>query len=45
MVSKQIETSDMGQSDRTADVKGILIVFVAVVLTAVYFASGWAPGT
>lgn len=42
-MSKQIK-GDIGAADRSADAKGILIVFVAAVLAAVYFVSGWAPG-
>ena len=43
-MGKPVEVADMQQADRTADVKGILIVFVVAVLGAVYFVSGWAPG-
>jgi hypothetical protein len=39
-----VESGDLAQADRAVDVKGILIVFVALVLGAVYFVSGWAPG-
>jgi len=43
-VGKQVVVEDMQAADRATDVKGILIVFAAVVLGAVYFISGWTPG-
>ena len=44
MGHKVVEGQDLAQEDRKADVKGILIVFCAAVLAAVYFVSGWTPG-
>jgi hypothetical protein len=35
---------DLEEADSAADVRGILIVFGMMVLGAVYFISGWAPG-
>jgi hypothetical protein len=43
-VGKGVVVEDMQAADRAVDVKGILIIFAAVVLSAVYFLSGWAPG-
>jgi hypothetical protein len=35
---------DLKAEDSAADVKGILILFGTLVLMAIYFVSGWAPG-
>jgi len=35
---------DLKAEDSAADVQGILIVFGTLVLMAIYFVSGWAPG-
>lgn len=35
---------DLEEADSAADVRGILLVFGMMVLGAVYFISGWAPG-
>ena len=35
---------DLKSEDSAADVRGILIVFGTLVLMAIYFVSGWAPG-
>lgn len=35
---------DLKAEDSAADVRGILIVFGTLVLMAIYFVSGWAPG-
>lgn len=44
MGHKYVEGQDLAQEDRKEDAKGILIVFCAMVLAAVYFVSGWIPG-
>jgi len=44
-VAHDFEGADPGQQDQKADAKGILIVFCALVLAAIYFVSGWVPGT
>ncbi len=44
MVGRQVAAGDLEQADRAADVKGIVIVFTAAVLAAVYFVAGWVPG-
>ena len=35
---------DLEEADSAADMRGILLVFGMLVLGAVYFISGWAPG-
>jgi len=44
MASEHLDPEALAAADRKADVKGILIVFTVLVLGAVYFMSGWAPG-
>lgn len=43
-MSDDVQTEQLAEADRRADVKGILIIFIALVAGAVYFVSGWAPG-
>jgi len=43
-VGKQVVAGDLEQADKAADLKGILIVFSAAVLAAIYFVAGWVPG-
>lgn len=31
-------------ADQQADVKGLIVIFIVLVLGALYFISGWAPG-
>jgi hypothetical protein len=40
-VAHSAKDQDSAEADRKADVKAILVVFVCLVLAAVYFASGW----
>lgn len=35
---------DLEEADSTADMRGVLLIFGMLVLGAVYFISGWAPG-
>lgn len=35
---------DLAAADRKADAKGLLVIFIALVLGAVHFASGWVLG-
>jgi len=44
IVSEKVAAGAEGDADRAADLKGILILFTVLVLGAVYFVSGWAPG-
>ncbi|MGA0840425.1 MAG: hypothetical protein ACO3Z6_04280 [Pseudomonadales bacterium] len=43
-MSSPVPHQDLEQADSAADVRGILIVFVMMVVGAIYFVSGWAPG-
>lgn len=43
-MGNQVVAGDLEQADRAADLKGIVIVFTAAVLAAIYFVSGWVPG-
>ena len=44
MAHKIVEGQDMTAENRKADVLGVLAVFCAAVVAAVYFVSGWVPG-
>jgi hypothetical protein len=38
------QDQDPVAADRKADAKGLLVIFIALVLGAVHFASGWVVG-
>jgi len=47
-VTDSVESANLTDTDQDADqkadLKGLIVIFVALVLGAVYYISGWAPG-
>jgi len=40
----QTDAEAAQSADQQADLKGLIVIFITLVLAAVYFISGWAPG-